>query len=257
MKNPLKTTMVALAALVASAAIVSAQEEPPAKVPTITVQKVDFKTVQMPNADPSYKWAQTMIDFKVDPTSDFAPGTFLNDVKMTLTLVYDKTATSLGGTRARGNRGKEEVNKASTEAGGTEATKLTSYRASVSFNALKVSDGKKQYAFYIPGEIVERDKEKMVGTAKPKYYFIEFEYDGMEIGAFDAQGKKRPNYVDSPTATGNYIIKQAADFETVRGWADAGVSETRGQLIPYHWVPGFGQLKIGVVPSVARPEIQQ
>ncbi len=257
MRNSLKKNVAAIFAFAVSSAFLCAQEAP-AKVPSISIQKVDFKQVQMPNADPAYKWAQTMIDFKVDASKDFAAGTFLNNVKMTLTLVYDKTAGSLEtGSKSRGARGREEVRQAAAESGGTKASEHTSYRASVTFNALKVGDGKKQYAFYIPGEIVERDKEKMSGNAAPKYYYIEFEYDGMEIGAFDASGKKRQNYVDSPKASGSYVIKQDKDFDEVRSWADAGVSNTRGILVPLHWAPGFGVLPLKSCPSIVRPEVQQ
>ncbi len=258
MKSTLKSSIVALVAVAVSAAFVSAQETEP-KVPNIAIQKVDFKTIAMPNADPSYpKWAQTVIDFKVNPSKDYQPQAFLNNVKMTLTLLYDKTAAAGEGvSKARGAKGKEIVEKEAKEAGGTGAAKHTTYRASVTFASLKIGDGKKQYAFYIPGEIVDRDKEKMSGSAKPKYYYIEFEYDGMVIGAYSAKGERRPNYMDCPTATGNDIVKKPEDFDQVCEWADAGAFETRGLLIPLHWAPGFGQLKIGSVPSIVRPEVQQ
>lgn len=253
MKNLLRKILILSSALAVCAVPVSAQEAP-ANVPDIQVQKVDFKTIQMPNADPSYKWGQTKIEFKVNPSAGYLASSFLNNVKLRVTLVYEKTAASInseGGTssRARGSRGKAMVEKAVADAGGNLGDSFIYYRASVTFAALKVSDGKKEFAFYIPGEIVERDKEKMSGNAKPKFYYLEFEYNDMVIGPFDAAGKRRNNYIESK-------IQQVKDFEQLSNWADAAVSETKGLYLPTYLTPGgYGLLK--AAPSVVREEVQQ
>lgn len=253
MKNPLRKFLVSLSAF--AICVVSAiAQEAPAKVPDIQIQKVDFKTVQMPNADPSYKWAQTKVEFKVNAAPGYLAGSFLNNVKLRVTLVYDKTAASLaseGGTssRVRGSRGKAMVEKAVAEAGGGKGEAFTYYRASVTFAALKVNDGKKEFTFYIPGEIVERDKEKMSGNAKPKFYYVEFEYNDMVLSPFDASGKRRNNYIDPQ-------IKQVADFEQLSGWADSAVSETKGLFLPLYLTPG-GYNFVKATPSVVREEVQQ
>lgn len=253
MKNSLRKFLVLLSALAISA-VPAFSQEAPAKIPDIQVQKVDFKTVQMPNADPAYKWGQTKIEFKVNAAPGYLAGSFLNNVKMRVTLVYDKTAASLasdGGTssRARGSKGKAMVEKAVAEAGGGQGEAFTYYRASVTFAALKVNDGKKEFAFYIPGEIVERDKEKMPGNAKPKFYYLEFEYNDMVIAAFDASGKRRNNYIDPQ-------IKQVSDFEQLCNWADSAVSETKGLFLPVYLTPG-GYNFVKAAPSVVRDEVQQ
>lgn len=253
MKNPLRKILVLLSALAVCIVPASAQEAP-ANVPDIQIQKVDFKTVQMPNADPSYKWAQTKVEFKVNAGSGYLASSFLNNVKLRVTLVYDKTAASLaseGGTssRARGSKGRAMVEKAVSEAGGSQGDAFTYYRAAVTFAALKVNDGKKEFTFYIPGEIVERDKEKMPGNAKPKFYYVEFEYNDMVIGPFDAAGKRRNNYIDSQ-------IKQLKDFEQLSNWADSAVSETKGVYLPAYLTPG-GYAFLKAAPSVVREEVQQ
>lgn len=253
MKNTLKKFLVLLSALAVCAVSALAQDAS-AKVPDIQVQKVDFKTVQMPNADPSYKWAQTKVEFKVNAAPGYLAGSFLNNVKMRVTLVYDKTAASLaseGGTssRARGSKGKAEVAKAIAEAGGGKGEAFTYYRAAVTFAALKVNDGKKEFTFYIPGEIVERDKEKMPGNAKPKFYYVEFEYNDMVIAPFDAAGKRRNNYIDPQ-------IKVVGDFEQLSNWADSAVSETKGLYLPAYLTPG-GYNFVKAAPSVVRDEVQQ
>ena len=253
MKNPLRKILVLFSAFAALAVSAFAQDVA-AKVPDIQVQKVDFKVVQMPNADPAYKWGQTKVEFKVNATKDYLPSTFLNNVKLRVTLVYDKTAASLSsegtpGSRARGSKGKAMVEKAVAESGGGQGDAYTYYRAAVTFAALKVNDGKKEFTFYIPGEIVERDKEKMPGNAKPKFYYIEFEYNDMVIGAFDAAGKRRANYIDPQ-------IKEVKHFEQLCNWADAAVSETKGIFLPAYLTPGgYGFLK--AAPSVVRDEVQQ
>lgn len=253
MKNTLRKFFVLFSALAVCAVPAFAQEAQP-KIPNIQIQKVDFKAVQMPNADPSYKWAQTKVEFKVNGNKDFLAGTFLNNVKMRVTLVYEKTAASLmseGGTssRARGSRGKAMVEKAVAEAGGSRGDAYTYYRAAVTFAALKVNDGKKEFSFYVPGEIVERDKEKMSGNAKPKFYYVEFEYNDLVIAPFDAAGRLRNNYIDSQ-------IKQLGDFEQLSNWADAAVSETKGLYLPAHLTPG-GYSLMKAAPSVVRDEVQQ
>lgn len=254
MKNPLSKIFALLSALAVLAAPVFAQEVSP-KVPDIQVQKVDFKTVGMPNADPAYKWAQTKVEFKVNPNKDFLAGSFLNNVKIRVTLAYEKSAASLmsadGSTgRSRGSRGDAAVKKAAEEAGGGLGESFTFYRAAVTFAALKVNDGKKEITFYIPGEIVERDKEKMSGQAKPKFYYVEFEYNDMVIAPFDAQEKLRPNYIDNK-------IKLVKDFEQLSSWADSAVSETKGLLLPLYLTPGAGAMKSGATPSIVREEVQQ
>lgn len=254
MKNPLFKVLALLSALTMLATSAFAQEVTP-KVPAIQVQKVDFKTIQMPNADPKYKWAQTRVEFKVNPSKDFLPSSFLNNVQMRITLVYEKTAASLtnadGSTgRARGSRGAAAVKKAAEEAGGGQGESYTYYRATVKFAALEVNGGKKEYSFYIPGEIVERDKEHMSGQAKPAFYYIEFEYNDMVIAPFDAEGKPRANYIDNK-------IKMAKDFDQLSSWADSAVSETKGLLLPLYLSPGAGVLKSGASPSVIRDEVQQ
>lgn len=253
MKNTLRKFLVLFSALAVCAVPVSAQDAQPTP-PNIQVQKVDFKAVQMPNADPSYKWAQTRVEFKVNAAQGYLPSSFLNNVRLRVTLVYDKTAASLaseGGTssRARGSRGKAMVQKSIAESGGGEGDAFTYYRASVMFAALKVNDGKKEFTFYIPGEIVERDKEKMSGNAKPKFYYVEFEYNDMVIGPFDAAGTRRNNYIDPQ-------IKLPEDFEKLSNWADAAVSETKGLYLPAHLTPGgYGLMK--AAPSIVRDEVQQ
>ncbi len=269
MKNPLKQILALSAALFACAVSAFAQEAP-AKIPNIQIDKVDFKQVSMPNADQKYKWGQTLIEFKVQPSADgYLSGSFLNNVKMTLTLMYKRTAASLSGdgmtsSRARGQKGKAAVEKAVEDAGGDASAKFTSYRASVRFAALKVGDGKKAYAFYIPGEIIERDKEVTSGNAKPAYYYIEFEYNDMVISPFDAAGKFRSKYMDCPNAASlgaNFVInpnsKDAAqNFEMVRGWADATISDTKGLLVPAYLTPA-GSGVVSGAPSVVREDVLQ
>ena len=257
MKNPLIKCLALFAAFASASFFAFAQDAAGSsadkeKIPAIRVQKVDFKQVAapVPGSD-KYKWGQTLVDFVVDPNPSFDSTQWLNNVNMTLTLVYKKTARSLGG--KRGSQGKDTLDKAAADAG-SESAKYTSYRAKVTFASMKVSDGKKQIAFYIPGEILERDKEVMTGTAKPLWYYIEFEYDGLVLAPFDAQGKVRPNYVDSPAASGSLVIKQAADLEKVREWADSGVADTKGQLIPMQLLPG--QFKF-VCPYIVRDDVQQ
>ena len=86
----------------------------------------------------------------------------------------------------------------------------------------------------------------------------------MVISPFDAAGKFRSKYMDCPNAASlgaNFVInpnsKDAAqNFEMVRGWADATISDTKGLLVPAYLTPA-GSGVVSGAPSVVREDVLQ
>ena len=231
-----------------------AETEEQVKIPNIGSVNMKWSTGTMPNTSPQYKWGCTTVEFAALPNADFPAGSFLTNLKCTLTLVYKKSAASMGATKARGAKGKEIVAVAKKEQGDVRSADYTTYRATVTFAAVEVSGGKQAIQFYIPGEILKRDKEHMSGQAKPEFAYVEFNYGDLTIDPFDKSGKLRQGFLDGGSIAKN--IKKLSDFEILTNEiADPGAPETKGLLLPYYLTPGASGLKN--TPSIVRQEVEQ
>ncbi|MCR5183599.1 MAG: hypothetical protein K6B46_02730 [Opitutales bacterium] len=247
-------TLTAVAILLAGTAFAFSQEEGKEKIPNIGQVNMKWSTGTPTGFNPQYKWGCTTVEFAALPNADFQAGSWLTNLKCTLTLVYKKSAASMSATKARGSKGKEAVAAAKKEQGDVKSADYTTYRATVTFAAVEVSGSKNAIQFFIPGEILKRDKEHMSGQAKPEFAYVEFSYGDLAIGAFDKDGKLRQGFLDGG-ATAKKISK-LSDFEILTDEiADPGAPETRGLLLPYYMVPGALPLKN--TPSVVRSEIEQ
>lgn len=256
MKNPLKKCFITLCAFSALAVSLFAQDVQE-RVPHFEIKKVDFKTTQVEASDAAKPWGRTQIDFRVLPGplggSTGAPGFNQNDwltgVKITLTLVYKKTAAAYDGSRARGAKAEAKIDKLEKEEGSKWA-KYVYYRASTKFVALKVGDSQRSVSFFLPGEIIERDK--LIGRAEPEYYYVEFEYNGNKIPLLD--GKSNPTLKNSmPPVT--KIAKSRVEFDEFLGTADSSVSDTKGLLLSQQYVPFSAWPKNS--STIVRSEVEQ
>jgi hypothetical protein len=83
--------------------------------------------------------------------------------------------------------------------------------------------------FYLPGDIVKRDRLKM----QPDYYYVQIEVGGSEQPLFNEAGR--------PVADmANALHKQFLDkkiFDGARSEADRAVNANAGMLRPHYLVP--------------------
>lgn len=261
MNIPLKKYLLAaLAVVVSFAPAVFAQDAK--KPPLIEVEKVDFKTEKMPYYDQSQKWAMTEVRFRVKPYAPtYIQDAYLNNVKMTLTLVYPKSLGAVTGGRVTGSAEQREAAlEAASEEVGSNA-KFSYYRATVAFAGLKIGGASRYVRFFIPGEVVEREirgggeaARYWSGSAKPMAYWVSFSYDGTEVPLYKPDGKLMfPMSVGGAAPWARNMTK--ANFEKFSSDADSSVSDTKGLLMPQTYLPYNVWPKDS--PTILREEIQQ
>lgn len=216
------------------------------EVPFIDVKNVKHSVGTV--AGYSGSWARTDIELQAR-TCAWAPvfkqNDWINNLKVTLTMAYPKTNTSLGGLKARGTQAEKDAAIAESEeaAGADTDAKYTYYRAAVTLVGLQVGAGRgSNLSFFIPAEIVERESKlsnAMTGQAKPEFYLIEFSYKGTPLPVCNPKGELLSRKsLDFPGGRRPTNVKSPADFVTwLSDNAGGAVSDTKGLLIPYTAMP--------------------
>lgn len=261
MHNPLKKSFVAILAFVATLApVVFAQDAK--SPPLIEVEKVDFTTGKVPHFDQKLNWGWTEVRFRAKPYGQYPQDTFLNDVKVTLTLVYPKSLASISGERAKGSAAQRaaEIDAASENAG--NSAKFSYYRATVSLVGLKVDNKSRYLRFFVPGEIVDREirgggngAKSWTGSAKPLVYWVSFTCNGEEVPLYNKDGKLMfRNAIGGTESYANNMAKST--FEKFQSEASGSVSDTKGLLIPQTYMP-YEVWPTKDSPAILREEIQQ
>lgn len=234
-----------------------------AEVPFINVKNVKHSVV--PVQGYTGKWACTTLELKAE-TCNWAPNfkqnDWINNLKVTLTLAYPKTNTSISGIKARGTKEeKEEALKNSEEAAGANSdAKFTYYRASVNLVGLQVGSGGSSFvSFFIPSEIVDRESKlsnAMSGQAKPNFYLVEFSYKGNPLPACNPKGELLSSKALGFNGARPQNAKTPADFvKWLHDNADGAVGDTKGLLIPYVNLPYLNWPKNA--PAVIFDSIEQ
>lgn len=261
MNIPLKKYLLAALAVVV-ACVPAAFAQDAKKPPLIEVEKVDFKTEKMPYYDQSLKWAMTEVRFRVKPYAPtYVQDAYLNNVKMTLTLVYPKSLGAVTGGRASGSaEAREAALDAASEEAGSNA-KYSYYRAEVSLAPLKIGGSSRYLRFFVPGEIVDREvrgggeaARYWSGSAKPMAYWVSFTYDGEDVPLYKPDGKLMfPASIGGMASWARNMTK--TNFERFSSEADSAASETKGLLMPQIYLPY--QVWPKDTPTILREEIQQ
>lgn len=262
MHNPLKKSFVAILAFVATLMpSVFAQEAKPQ--PLIEVEKVDFTTGNVPHFDQQLKWGMSEIRFRAKPYGQaYQQNSFLNDVKVTLTLVYPKSLVSISGARAKGSSAQRAADLETASENAGNSAKFSYYRATVSLVGLKIDNKSRYLRFFIPGEIVDREilgggaaAKAWTGSAKPLVYWVSFTCNGEEVPLYKADGKLMfRNAIGGTEAYANNMAKET--FEKFRSEASGAVSDTKGLLIPQTYMP-YEVWPKKDSPTILREEIQQ
>lgn len=261
MNIPLKKYLLAALAVVV-ACVPAAFAQDAKKPPLIEVEKVDFKTEKMPYYDQSLKWAMSEVRFRVKPYAPtYVQDAYLNNVKMTLTLVYPKSLGAVTGGRVSGSaEAREAALDAASEEAGSNA-KYSYYRAEVSLAPLKIGGSSRYLRFFVPGEIVDREvrgggeaARYWSGSAKPMAYWVSFTYDGEDVPLYKPDGKLMfPASIGGMASWARNMTK--TNFEKFSSEADSAASETKGLLMPQIYLPY--QVWPKDTPTILREEIQQ
>lgn len=247
MKKTLKKCLfAALAFAVSLAPSVFAQDASEwAEIPFINVKNVKHTVV--PVQGYTGKWACTTVELKAEASkwqSKFKMNDWINNLKVTLTLAYPKTATSFSGVKARGTQEERAgaLKDAEEAVGANSDAKYTYYRAAVTLVGLQVGSGGSSFvSFYIPSEIVDRESKlsnAMSGQAKPEFYLVEFSYKGNALPVCDPKGGLLSSKALGFNGARPSNMKSPADFvKWLHDNADGSVGDTKGLLIPYVNLP--------------------
>jgi len=233
-------------------------------VPFIDVKNVKHSVVPVPGY--TGNWGCTTIELQAKTCAwapKFKQNDWVNNLKVTLTLAYPKTQTSIAGVKARGNAEEKAASMAEAEesAGVDTDARYTYYRASVSLTGLQIGAGRAStVAFFIPPEIIERESKlsnAMSGQAKPDFYFIQFSYKGTPLPACNPKGELLARKaLDFPLGKRPTNMKSPADFISwLEGNSASAVGDTKGLLVPYSLLPW--QIWPKNAPSVIFENIEQ
>lgn len=244
MKIALKKHLLAAIAFAVSCIPSFAQDVDWKDVPFIDVKNVRHSVG--PVAGYSGNWSRMDIELQAR-TCAWAPvfkqNDWINNLKVTLTLAYPKTNTAIGGLKARGTQAEKDAALAESEeaAGSDTNAKYTYYRASVTLVGLQVGAGRgSNLSFFIPSEIVERESKlsnAMTGQAKPEFYLIEFAYKGNPLPVCSPKGDLLSRKALDFPGGARPKMKPAEFVQWVADNAGGAVSDTKGLLIPYPFVP--------------------
>ena len=244
MKTSLKKCFAVLFFAVSALTPAFAQDAEWSEVPFIDVKKVTHSVAPVPGY--TGNWACTTIELQAKTCAwapNFKANDWINNLKVTLTLAYPKTNTSLSGKRARGtSEERSETMKQSEDAAGADSdAKYTYYRASVNLVGLQVGAGRaSSVSFFIPAEIVERESKlsnAMLGKANPEFYLVQFSYKGTPLPVCNPKGVLLSRKaLDFPA--GKRPQMAPADFvKWIDDNASSSVSDTKGLLLPFTALP--------------------
>ena len=93
---------------------------------------------------------------------------------------------------------------------------------------MEVNSARSVY-FYLPGDIVKRDRLKM----KPDYFYVQLEVGGTEVPLYTEAGQLSS---DMKAAVHQQFVNKQA-FDGARDLADRGVTANAGMLRPQYLVP--------------------
>lgn len=203
-------------AIVSTASIPMAAQPAPAAAPTqagapVEVADVKFTGIRSQSGD---TWLEASVEVNVKPGGRSVSGEFIDHVRVTFNLGVDLASEGA-------------------------AKKRAYYRSSVEAVALE-GGSKAAFRFYLPPELVKRDKLSLNDTAK--YYVIELEVDGKPI----------------PPARVNFssAIKSEDSAKNFLSLVSSEGSMNEGVLIPQHLSP-FAYDSQRRAPSVLRREGQR
>ena len=83
--------------------------------------------------------------------------------------------------------------------------------------------------FYLPGDIVKRDRLKM----QPDYYYVQLDVAGTEVPLFNEAGRLNPDMLGAVHKM--FVAKK--EFDGARDLADRGANANTGMLRPQFLVP--------------------
>lgn len=233
-------------------------------VPFIDIKNVKHTVVQVPGY--TGNWGCTTIELQAKTCAwapKFKQNDWVNNLKVTLTLAYPKTQTSIAGVKARGNKEEKAASLAEAEesAGTDTEARYTYYRAAVTLTGLQIGAGRASVvSFFIPPEILERESKlsnAMSGQAKPDFYLVQFSYKGSPLPECNPKGELlAKKALDFPIGKRPTNMKSPADFISwLDGNASGSVGDTKGLLVPYPLLPW--QVWPKNAPSVIFENIEQ